>query len=927
MNSTAFHALSTDETFEALESSEKGLTSSEADRRLSVHGPNDLVSAKPRSRIAILLSQFKDLLVIVLIVAGIFSYAIAFVEGSWENYRNGTIIFLIVIVDAALGFSLEYKASLIVRKLRSLILSPARTMRDGSLSEIPLQSLVPGDVIHIEEGDKIPADLRIIESNNLRTNEFSLTGESMPVDKETKRLATDLTVADRRNMAFAGTTAASGTGVGVVVHTGMNTELGKIAAMTEETMEVSSPLQDELDVLAIRLTLIAGTISGGLLVLALWSGLGWLVAVTYALGVAVACVPQALPAQLTVAMSSASQHLAKKNAVVKNLPTVETLGSTNVICTDKTGTVTRNEMTVTKAWVNEHEFHFTGVGYQPEGAMLDEAENPISESGIRDMALFFQTATLASAGTVHPPDDLHEGWYAVGDPSESALVAMSMKTGVLAPAEIEEYPELHNFPFDSGRKRMSSVRQFPDGNIVMTKGAPDSVLDVCSSMLKDGKVQPMTQADRARINDQNIAFSDQALRVLALAYRPLESDPESVSQEEAEQDMIFLGLAGMIDPPRRGVQEAMAKCHDAGIDIYMITGDHAATASAIARDIGLARPPQQVARVVRGKEMATLGDEELSYMMHSHTALIFSRVEPAHKLRVVRLLGEQGRVVAVTGDGINDAPALKRAHIGVAMGLTGVDVAKEVAEVVLLDDNFSTLVDAVEEGRSIYSNIHKVVLASLTTNIAELVAVLLGLLGIAMGNYAIPILTIQILAIDLLAEILPLTFLCFDPPTSDDMKRPPRSRKDHILNVATGAEIGFLGSLIGALSVANFFLYMQRHGLHLGQDAIGTVDYARASSMTWLTMAFCQFVNILSRRYRDVSIFNRNIFTNKILLGSVFISAGQSFLSVYIPGIRDFLGFAPIGIMDWLYIFGAAAIFLTAWEAIKWKKRRSKSGT
>ena len=923
MNEAAFHALSTAETLASLDSSAQGLSSQEAKRRLAAHGLNDLVAAKSRSRLAILLMQFKDLLVVVLIVAGFISYGIAFVEGSWENYRSGTIIFLIVLVDAALGFSLEYKASRIVRKLRTLILSPARVMRDGRLTEVPLQSLVPGDVVAIEQGDKIPADLRVLESNNLQTKEFSLTGESTPVDKVTESLAAELTVADRRNMVFAGTSVASGDGSGIVVHTGMRTELGKIAAMTEQTMDVRSPLQDELNVLAVRLTVVAGAVSGGLLVLALWLDLGWLVAVTYALGVAVACVPQALPAQLTVAMSSASQHLARKNAVVKSLPTVEALGSTNVICTDKTGTITRNEMTVTKAWVGGLELEFTGVGYQPDGEVLDGAGQPMPESGLRALSLFFRTAVLASVGTVHPPDDLHGRWYAVGDPSEAALMVMAMKAGTFNQEESGEMPKLRSFPFDSGRKRMSCIRRLGEGDFVMMKGATDSILDVCVSILEDGNVRPLAQADRKRIVDRNIRFSDQALRVLAIAYRPLKGDPDIVSQDEVERDMIFLGLAGMIDPPRKGVREALKKCHSAGIDIYMVTGDHAATAAAIARDIGLAGASGRTVRVVRGKEMAGLSDEELAYMMRNHAALIFSRVEPAHKLRVVRLLVEQGRVVAVTGDGINDAPALKRAHIGVAMGKTGVDVAKEVAEVVLLDDNFSTLVDAVEEGRSIYGNIRKVVLASLTTNIAELLVVLLGLVGIAIGNYAIPMLTIQILAIDLMAEILPLTFLCFDPPTPEDMQRPPRNRGDHILNAASGMEIGFLGSLIGVLSVANFYLYMHRHGLVLGQDAIGSIEYAKASAVTWLTMAFCQFANILSRRYRDLSILNRSILTNKVLLASVFISAGQSLVAVHAPGISDFLGFSPIGFVDWLHVLGAAGVFLAFWEALKWVRRRS----
>lgn len=920
MGKTAFHTLSADEALAALDTSEQGLSSAEAKRRLAVHGPNDLVSTKPRSRLAILLSQFKDLLVVVLIMAGLISFGLALVEGAWENYRSGTVIFLIVIIDAALGFALEYKASQVVRKLRSLILSPARTMRDGRLKEIPLQSLAPGDVVHIEQGDKVPADLRIIESNNLRTNEFSLTGESTPVDKVTERLLPDLTVGDLRNMTFAGTTVASGSGLGVTTHTGMNTELGKIAAMTEETMEVDSPLQGELNVLSIRLTIVVGVICGSLLVLALWLGLNWLVGLTYALGVAVACVPQALPAQLTVAMSTASQHLATKNAVVKSLPTVETLGSTNVICTDKTGTITRNEMTVTRAWGDGRELAFTGVGYQPEGGVLDEKGNTVPESVLRGMDLFFRAATLASEGSVHPPDEFHHGWYAVGDPTEAALVIMSMKAGTFDPGEDDEFPELKLFPFDAGRKRMSSIRSMPEGNLVMMKGATDPVLNACVSMLRNGEIQPLTEADKERIRDRNVAFSDQALRVLAMAYRPLDDDLESLSQEEAERDMIFLGLAGMIDPPRRGVREAMEKCHTAGIDLYMITGDHAATAAAIARDIGLARDPERM-RVIRGKEMAGLADEELEGMMREDSALIFSRVEPVHKLRVVRLLGDLGRVVAVTGDGINDAPALKRAHIGVAMGRTGVDVAKETAEVVLLDDNFSTLVDAVEEGRAIYSNIRKVVLASLTTNIAELLAVLLGLAGVALGGYAIPILAIQILAIDLMAEILPLTFLCFDPPTPEDMKRPPRDRNEHILNPTTGLEVSFLGVLMGVLSVANFFFYMYRHDLTLGQDSLGTLEYARASAMTWLTMAYCQFVNILSCRYKHASIFNRNILTNKILVSSVIISAGLTIFAVHVPDLSRFLEFAPIGLQDWLYILGAAAIFLAAWEGLKWRRR------
>jgi len=921
MPETAFHALSEEAAFAALESSARGLAAPEAGRRLALHGPNDLVSIKPRSRLALFLSQFKDRLVIVLILAAAISFGLAFAEDAWENFRSGAVILTIVVSDAILGFFLENRADRVVRQLRSLLLSPARAMRDGRFTEIPPRALVPGDVVRVEQGDKIPADLRLLRADNLRTDECSLTGESTPVEKLTHALPAGLTVADRRNMAFAGTTVVGGGGLGVVARTGMGTELGKIAAMTEGAARADSPLQEELDVLATRLTVTVAVICATLLAATLWLGLSWLVAVTLALGVAVACVPQALPAQLTVVMSTASQHLAAKNAVVKNLPTVETLGSTNVICTDKTGTLTRNEMTVTRVWADGREFAFTGVGYRPEGGVVDGAGEAVPESAVRDLAPLFRAATLASAATVHPPDELHRDWYAVGDPTEAALVVMSMKAGAYGEDEDARFPELRSFPFDAGRRRASSVRRLPEGGAVMMKGATDAVLAACTAILRGGEARPLTEADREQVRDRNLAFSENALRVLAVAYRPLGDSPEPATPEQAERDMVFLGLVGMIDPPRSGVREAMRKCHGAGIGIYMITGDHAATAAAIARDIGLARDPERM-RVIRGEDMAGLSDRELADRMRDDDALIFSRVEPGHKLRVVRLLGELGRVVAVTGDGINDAPALKSAHIGVAMGRTGVDVAKEAADVVLLDDNFSTLVDAVEEGRSIYNNIRKVVLASLTANVAELSAVLLGLAGIALGGYAIPILAIQILAIDLIAEIMPLTFLCFDPPEPEDMRRPPRDRREHILNPATALEVGFFGSLVGVLAVANFALYMQRNGLALTQDAIGSAAYGRASAMTWLTMAFCQYVNILSCRYRSVSVFSRTVLSNRILLLSIILSAGATVLAVHIPFINDFLAFAPIGVFDWLHVLGATGLFLAIWEGVKWQRRK-----
>ncbi len=901
-----------------------GLSAAEAERRRDEYGENVLVTGPQTPKWLMLLRQFRDLLVVVLIVAGAVSYGIAIVEGSWANFRDGSIMFLIVGINAVIGFIQEYKASRIVEQLRELIRSPADVVRDGEVSETAQRLLVPGDVVRIEEGDKVPADLRIIETTNLRTNEFSLTGESMPQDKITAALSGERGLADRENMAFAGTTVASGNASGVVVATGMESELGRIATMTEETVELKSPLQDELDLLARRLTGVVVVISAALFAFALLQGLGPIVSLTYALGVAVACVPQALPAQLTVAMSTASRRLAERNAVVKSLPSVETLGSTNVICTDKTGTLTRNEMTARRAWFSGREYEFTGSGYEPEGTVKHLGGEELSREEIDEIEIMMDAATMASNAEIHPPDDDHPDWYPVGDPTEAALIAMSTKIGTRSPEEDVETPELHEFPFTAERKRMSSIRRFAEGEVVTMKGATDVLLSLSRYICLDGEHRELTDEQRDEIQQVKERYSEDALRVLAFAYRPLgerEGDGE-YEEEQVEREMVFLGLVGMMDPPREGVREAVQECHEAHIYSYMITGDHPTTARAIGREIGLARDSQQP-RVFTGADMKEISDEELVETMRENASLIFSRVDPADKLRVVKLLEDElDEVVAVTGDGVNDAPALKRAHIGVAMGRTGTDVAKEAAELVLLDDSFPTLVHAVKEGRTIYSNIAKVVLASLTTNTAELVAVLLGLVGIAIGNYAIPILAIQILAIDLLAEIMPLTFLCFDPPTEEIMHRPPRSRTEHILDLRSGAEVVLLGTLIGALAAGNFFLYMARHGGEmLTQDAVGTAPYMRASTMTWLTIAACQWVNILSRRYRYSSIFNRNILTNKILLGSVFLSLGTVLIGVYVPGISDFLQFADVALGDWLYVAAGAGVYLAAFELLKLGRR------
>jgi Ca2+-transporting ATPase len=899
-----------------LSTSESGLSSKEVTERIRHYGKNELESGIQVPKWLMFLSQFRDVLVIVLLIAGIISFLIG-------NFQDSAIMLVIVLINAIVGFIQQYKAEKIIEKLKDMIKSPARVIRDEKIAEISQSELVPGDIIEIEEGDKLPADIRLIESFNLRTNDFSLTGESMPNEKHSNVIKEKVTLADRDNMAYLGTTVASGDAKGIVVATGMNTEMGKIANMTQRTVEVKSPLQKELGILANKLTIVVILICIIIFVVALTQGFSIYISLIIALGIAVAAVPQALPAQVTVALSTGSQRLAERKAVVKNLPSVETLGSTNVICTDKTGTLTKNEMTVQAVWFNGKNYRITGIGYEPKGTILDENNKPLSQKQINEIEIMMDASTMASNAEIHPPDDTHNSWYPVGDPTEAALITLSTKLGTRSPIEDQENPELYEFPFDSERKRMSSVRQFGERKVLTMKGATSSILTISKFILKNHKVVPITDNDKNIIENMNVKFSKRAMRVLAIAYRPLEIDGSDYLLDEIEKDVIFLGLMAMIDPPKEGVKEAINSAHEAQIKIFIMTGDHAITAQAVGREIGLSET-KKPSPVIMGNELHDMPDSILTEKMNENKSLIFSRVDPADKLRIVENLEEQGLIVAVTGDGVNDAPALKKAHIGVAMGLKGTDVAKEASELVLLDDSFPTLVVAIKEGRTIYDNLKKTVLASLTSNGAELAIVLMGLASVALWNWAMPILIIQILAIDLLSEIMPLTFLTFDPSSKDMMRSPPRSKDEHILDKFNSTEVILFGLFMGLLSFINFALFMNREGIEFTVDNTNTILYARATTITYITIAFCQYVNIMSRRYEYVSIFNRNFWTNKILLISIAVSIALVLFVIYVPFFNSALGFAPLMYTDWLYVFFSVSLFLAAFEILKLGKRWKK---
>jgi Ca2+-transporting ATPase len=553
------------EVFEALKTSEKGLSSEEADKRLSEYGENNLTTIVKTPRWLKFLLQFKDVLVIILIVAGTISYAIG-------NFRDGTIMFIIVLINAVVGYLQEYKAERIMDSLKKLVQSPAKVFRNGALMELSQGKLVPGDIIQLDEGDKVPADSRIIESFNLRTNDFSLTGESMPQEKHSNTIKKTSTLADRDNMAYLGTTVAAGNAKGIIVTTGMETELGNIASLTQEEEKSQTPLQVELGTLGNRITIFAILIGIMLFGVTIWQGLGLNLALIYALGIAVAVVPQALPMQITVALSNGVARLAKKNAVVKQLSAVETLGSTNVISTDKTGTLTKNEMTVRNLWFDGQQYEITGVGYEPKGNIVNSNGKELTEEEIDKIEIMLDTATMASNAEIHEPDENHPSWYPIGDPTEAALITASTKLGTRSPKEDEENPELQEFSFDSDRKRMSSVRQFDNRVVLCMKGALDSILSISKRIYKNGKAEVITEQDIETIKKSSVEYSQKAMRVLAFGYRELQESTRDYSMEDVEKNIIFLGLMAMSDPPKEGVKEAIDKAHEAHIKTYIMTG-------------------------------------------------------------------------------------------------------------------------------------------------------------------------------------------------------------------------------------------------------------------------------------------------------------------------------------------------------------------
>ena len=902
----SWHSLDYQACLNQLSSDKNGLSSAEAKSRLKKNGYNKVKKAHHFETLKILARQFQDLLVVLLI----------FTTGiSWylKDTRTTTVLIIIIVINIIIGFFEEYRADKVMKSLQSLLKPTAKALRDGVPIEVDAQQLVVGDIVMVEAGDSVPADLRLLQVDGLLTNDYALTGESTPTSCITAVVRSSAPVAERDNMIYMGTTVAAGVGRGVVVSTGMQTELGTIARLSEEAKPDRSPLQKEISHLALRITQGTIVLITILVPISLGASFGLREAFLFAIGIAAAMIPQGLPAEVNVALAQAAGKLAKSRVLVKRLTAVETLGATQIICTDKTGTLTKNEMTVTSIFSLDGTYKVEGTGFIPKGRIIDSSDHPLSQSELLKLKPLIVCGFMASNASIHEPDTNHPNWYSIGDPTEAALVSLAQKTNFSKAGAIANI--IKQFPFDSDRKRMSVVANEAGQKYVFAKGSPESILGRSTHILHNGKIISITRAHRNKIEAYIAEMSSQAMRNIAQAYRPIKSELPK-SSDEAEQGLVFLGITAMIDPPREEVLEAMLAAYQANMLVTIITGDEARTASAIAQQIGFAQSKKPI--LVNHNALVKMADSKVSKLVMTGRA-IFARASPSDKLRIVNILKKSGYILAVTGDGINDAPALKRADIGVAMGKIGSDVAKDSSEIILLDDSFHTLVGAIEQGRVIFQNIKKTVLSCITSNFAELTIVLLSLGLGAVLAFPFAISVTQILAIDLMAELFPLAALGWDPPTSNIMNDKPRNIKNHIMSNRAILDVVSSGFIIGSLAYLGFLVTFMLAGSEVVKNS---PVYLQATTVTYTTIVLCQFVNILARRTApNKSIFSRYLFTNWHLWAAFGVSMTGVFMIIYVPILARFIGNSPISLSQWGISLTAAAIYLLIRELAKLKSR------
>jgi len=867
-----------------LQSDRRGLSEEEAKRRLQEIGPNELAERKKITPLQIFLGQFKDIFVIMLLAAILISVLA-------EETVDALTIFVIVVLNAVVGFIQEYRSEKAMEAMKKLTAPQARLMRDGKETIKPAREVVPGDIVHLESGDRVPADGRIIEAIDLTMDEAVLTGESTPVEKESGILKEETPVSDRKNMVFMATHATYGRGEMVVTATGMNTEFGKIAEMVQAAEEEATPLKRKLYVFAKKLAILVTLVSGIILLLEGVRGGPLIEAFIIAIALAVSAVPEGLPAIVTVTLALGARELTRRNAIIRKLSSVETLGSTTVICSDKTGTLTKGEMTVRKIYLNDDIIEVTGVGYEPKGEFYRNGVylNPKDEA---DLSLLLRIGVLCNNARLEKTGD---GWRILGDPTEGALIVAAAKMGIVEEVE-KSYPRVDEVPFSSERKRMTTIHLTPDGEKhAYVKGAPEVVLDRCTRFLQGGRAKKLSEVEKEKILKANMKMAREALRVLGMAYKELPKGLNNPTEESLERDLVFVGLVGMIDPPRQESIEAVRLCEKAGIKAVMITGDHEMTATAIAKEIGILK---EEGLVLTGAELDKISEEELERIVGD--VAVYARVSPEHKIRIVRALKAKGHIVAMTGDGVNDAPALKSSDIGVAMGITGTDVTREAADMVLADDNFATIVNAVEGGRVIYDNIRKFIRFLLACNFDEVLVI--G--AFAMANLPLPLTATMILWINLVTDGGPAVALSMDSPTEDVMERPPRNPREGILH----GMVPFIVASFLLQSLGTAFVFCWEYILVGGMRP---EFVPKAQTMAFMQTAFFELIVVWNCRSEKHSMFKTKPWSNRFLVLSVIVSALLTASLCYVPPLSDMFKTVSLDIYDW-----ALVLFIASWALL-----------
>ena len=896
-----------------------GLSSEEAKLRLPKYGPNILPSGKRTHPAEKFLAQFKNLFNVLLLVASFLSFASGWYFGDSSSIQMGLAILSVVILNAFFSLIQEYRAEKAVQAISKLVPTNAKVMRDGQLREVNVTEVVPGDVIALEEGDKVPADTRLTKAFEISIDNSILTGESEPQ----RRFATMAQeapvqdVSDYQNIVFAGTTVVSGVGRGVVLSTGKDTQFGKIVSLSREVEEHLSPLQREIDYTAKINSLVAMIVAAVFFVVAkIFVNLNTIDSLLFAIGVMISLVPEGFQLTLSLSLALTAQAMSKKNVIVKRLSSVETLGSTTVMCVDKTGTITSGEMMVKKLWANGEVFEVTGDGYSPEGFVtiqdrrLNAAEKP-------HISKLFEVAAFCNNAKLTPPSDRIPRWTVLGDPTDGAFLVFAGKGDFNVREAISRNPRIELIPFDSKRRLMTSIQKASDGTIkAYTKGAPHELLSRCSTTFLHNEYINLDDRKRKMLQHQIDDFAAEGFRVLAMAMRILPNKPKEFTSEEVEQNLTFLGLAALFDPPRPMIEAAVSEARSAGIRVIMVTGDHELTAEAIAKRIGIVTSPAHV--LVSGYELSKLSDSELQEVLRN-PEIVFARTTPEQKLRIVKALKSKGETVAVTGDGVNDAPALMEAEVGIAMGIGGTDVARESADMVLLDNNFISIVEGVRLGRGMFDNLRKFVYYVFTHNWAELMT----FVAFVLLQVPLPLLVVQVLAIDLGMDVLPSLALTMEPPEPDVMKKPPRRAGSRLIDPTILAKALYVGIVISIPALFWAFRTWMTAGWTFGQMTVNDPQvYARGTTIVMAGIMAGQLGNLFSARSSSESAFRMSPLRNKWLLVGILSQVVVLLVLVYASFLQPLFNTAPLSLSDWIFLYGMAPLVLFVEELRKAVGRR-----